>query len=232
VLDAEGKRSCARQVDDAFQDGTLTAPVPYSKAAQLPYLQACIKESLRLHPPISMELPRIVPEEGMLLCGKFVPGGTSVGCSPYIVHRQKEAYGEDAEEFRPERWIEADRAEKEGGDGGETRRRLERFYFTFGGSTTSCIVSPAAAGCPDVLHWHCLMCVCWGVCDGRARTSRSWRSANWYPSCCTNSALSECQEGPGRHTLILLDIAMGRARNLEVDRLRGIVRARGSSRPR
>jgi cytochrome P450 len=149
VLDAEGKRSCARQVDDAFQDGTLTTPVPYSKAAQLPYLQACIKESLRLHPPISMELPRIVPEEGMLLCGKFVPGGTSVGCSPYIVHRQKEAYGEDAEEFRPERWIEADRAEKEGGDGGETRRRLERFYFTFGGSTTSCIVSPVAAGCSE-----------------------------------------------------------------------------------
>jgi hypothetical protein len=94
-----------------------------------------------------MELPRIVPEEGMLLCGKFVPGGTSVGCSPYIVHRQKEAYGEDAEDFRPERWIEADRAEKEGGDGGETRRRLERYYFTFGGSTTSCIVSPAAADC-------------------------------------------------------------------------------------
>ena len=131
------------QIDDAFTDGTLSTPVPYSKAAQLPYLQACIKESLRVHPPIAMELPRIIPAEGMLLCGRFVPGGTSVGVSPYIVHRQEEAYGEDAKLFRPERWIDADKAEKEGGDGGEARRRLERFYFTFGGSTTSCIVSVA-----------------------------------------------------------------------------------------
>jgi cytochrome P450 len=129
------------QIDEAFEDGTLSTPVAYSKAAQLPFLQACIKESLRLHPPISMELPRLVPPEGMLLCGKFVPGGTSVGVSPYIVHRQKDAYGQDAESFRPERWIEAERAEKEGDDGGELRRRLERFYFVFGGSTTSCIVS-------------------------------------------------------------------------------------------
>lgn len=140
-------RSRFLQIDTAFSEGTLTIPIPYARAAQLPYLQACIKESLRLHPPISMDLPRLVPQGGLILCDHHIPSGTSVGMSPYIVHRQIEAFGPDAEAFRPERWIEADEAareKKEGGgcgDGGEARRRLERFYFVFGGSTTSCIVS-------------------------------------------------------------------------------------------
>jgi hypothetical protein len=87
-----------------------------------------------------MEIPRVVPSEGMILCDRFVPGGTSVGVSPYIVHRQRAAYGDDADTFRPERWIEAELAEKEQNDGGQARRRLEKYYFVFGGSTTSCIV--------------------------------------------------------------------------------------------
>ena len=133
------------QIDKAFDNGTLTIPIAYARAAQLPYLQACIKESLRLHPPISMDLPRLVPPGGLILCDRHVPEGTSVGMSPYIVHRQVEAFGEDAGVFRPERWIEADEAAEvgsgKGGDGGEARRRLEKYYFVFGGSTTSCIVS-------------------------------------------------------------------------------------------
>jgi cytochrome P450 len=34
----------------------------------------------------------------------FVPKGTMVGYSPYVMHRLKDFYGPDADEYRPERW--------------------------------------------------------------------------------------------------------------------------------
>ena len=34
----------------------------------------------------------------------FVPKGKIIGWSAYTMHRRKDYYGEDAEEFRPERW--------------------------------------------------------------------------------------------------------------------------------
>jgi cytochrome P450 len=34
----------------------------------------------------------------------FVPKGTLVVYTPYAMHRRKDYYGEDADEFRPERW--------------------------------------------------------------------------------------------------------------------------------
>lgn len=34
----------------------------------------------------------------------FIPSGRNVGWSLYTMHRRKDLYGEDAEEFKPERW--------------------------------------------------------------------------------------------------------------------------------
>lgn len=31
---------------------------------------------------------------------------TTVGVNPWVVHRNKEVYGEDVEAFRPDRWLE------------------------------------------------------------------------------------------------------------------------------
>ena len=31
---------------------------------------------------------------------------TVVGTSAWVIHRNREIYGEDADEFRPERWLE------------------------------------------------------------------------------------------------------------------------------
>jgi cytochrome P450 len=41
------------------------------------YLQACIKESLRLHPAVGFSLPRVVPEGGYKIGKTFVPAGVS-----------------------------------------------------------------------------------------------------------------------------------------------------------
>jgi cytochrome P450 len=44
--------------------------------------------------------------------GKHLPENTVVGMNAWVVHRNKAVFGEDAEVWRPERWIEADAEHK------------------------------------------------------------------------------------------------------------------------
>jgi len=81
--------------------------VTYSESLEMHYLQACIKEGLRMQPAVGMLLERIVPSEGMNLDGVHVPAGTIIGINPWVAARDTNAYGADADEFRPERWLEA-----------------------------------------------------------------------------------------------------------------------------
>ncbi|KAK0702300.1 cytochrome P450 [Lasiosphaeris hirsuta] len=89
-------------------DFNIAQPVPYSAARQLPYLDAVCREAARLQPILGSQLERYVPAEGLALPnGSFVPAGTAVGINPYITGRNKDVFGEDADEFRPERWLQA-----------------------------------------------------------------------------------------------------------------------------
>ncbi|GKT93423.1 pisatin demethylase [Colletotrichum tofieldiae] len=76
---------------------------------KLPYLQAVIKEGMRVHPPVTNSDPKRVPDGGdtVVVDGKsvFLPGGTNVNCAAWPLHINKGVFGEDAEEFRPERWL-------------------------------------------------------------------------------------------------------------------------------
>lgn len=60
----------------------------------------------------------------------FFPEGISVGCMPSAVHFNPVAFGEDAEIFRPERWLEADR---------ETLRLMEAAHLGFSGGSRVCL---------------------------------------------------------------------------------------------
>jgi cytochrome P450 len=71
----------------------------------LPYLQACILEGLRFGPPLTGILPKQTPPEGDVIDGKFIPGGTAIGVAFYALQRNKKVYGDDADVFRPERWL-------------------------------------------------------------------------------------------------------------------------------
>ncbi|KAJ5958903.1 uncharacterized protein N7479_006053 [Penicillium vulpinum] len=105
-----------REVDDAVRsggapgigEGLITA----AQAKNLPYLQAVIREGIRVRPPVANILPRDVPTGGdtIVVDGEsiFVPGGVCIGYSSYGMHRSEDIYGKDAEAFRPERWLEAD----------------------------------------------------------------------------------------------------------------------------
>jgi cytochrome P450 len=67
------------------------------------YLDAVIKETLRLRPVIALVLRKLV--EPMEIGGRLLPAGVTVAPSIYLVHRNPEIYPEP-ERFRPERFIE------------------------------------------------------------------------------------------------------------------------------
>ena len=56
--------------------------VSFADAQGLPYLQACIKESLRLFGPLGMGLPRVVPEGGINIGDRFFSRGTVLAIHP------------------------------------------------------------------------------------------------------------------------------------------------------
>jgi hypothetical protein len=70
-----------------------------------------MKESMRLHPGIGYPLERYVPPGGATLCNRFLPAGTNVGITAPVIHHNKDIYGNDADDFRPERWIESSEEE-------------------------------------------------------------------------------------------------------------------------
>jgi cytochrome P450 len=95
-----------REIDVAKKAGKLSNPPKLREMKDhLPYLSACLNESMRLHPVVGMPLVRIVPE-GQVLEGHYLSAGTTVGINPWVFARDKSLYGDDAEEWRPERWLE------------------------------------------------------------------------------------------------------------------------------
>jgi cytochrome P450 len=101
-------RKLQSEIDAAIEAGKVSSPIKDSEARQLPYLQAVIKEGLRILPPASGPFFKTVPEGGDVINGMFVPAGTQIGSSPLAIHHSKKIFGDDAETFRPERWLEAD----------------------------------------------------------------------------------------------------------------------------
>ncbi|SPO01775.1 related to pisatin demethylase (cytochrome P450) [Cephalotrichum gorgonifer] len=103
-------RKLQEEIDYAIRDGRVSSPVTDPEARQLPYLQAVIKEALRLKAPAAGPLFKVVPPGGDIIDGKFIPGGTQIGTSPFSIYHSKTTFGDDAALFVPERWLEANAA--------------------------------------------------------------------------------------------------------------------------
>jgi len=116
--------------------------VTWSESQGLPYLDACIKEAFRLHPAPGLPLERVVPPQGAEIAGHSVKGGTIVGCSAWVIHRRTEIFGEDVEDFRPERWLvgqgeEVDESEKEAEE--KRIKEMTGTMLQFGMGARTCI---------------------------------------------------------------------------------------------
>jgi cytochrome P450 len=53
-------------------------------------------------------MERVVPSSGLNINGHYLPPGTIVSVPHYCVHRDTTTYGPNAEDFQPQRWLEAD----------------------------------------------------------------------------------------------------------------------------
>ncbi|KFX94972.1 hypothetical protein V490_04061 [Pseudogymnoascus sp. VKM F-3557] len=124
------------EVDGAFDTGALTTPVKYADGSKLPYLNAVVTEALRAHAATGFVLEREVPEGGVTIAGEYIPAGTIVGINSWVMHANKSVYGEDAESFRPERWLDE---ENEGEAFEERLREMKRCNMAFGAGPRVCI---------------------------------------------------------------------------------------------
>lgn len=94
------------EIDAADVKGLLSSVVQYDETrAHLPYMCACIRESLRVNPPIPNIFPRLAPRGGVVIGGDFIPKATEMTSQAYVVQRDADVFGADAHVFRPERWL-------------------------------------------------------------------------------------------------------------------------------
>ncbi|KAJ2720646.1 hypothetical protein GGI07_004491 [Coemansia sp. Benny D115] len=100
--------------------------INYAEArAQLPFLEACILESLRLM-PVAGNLPRQIPRGGVVLQGHFIPEGHTCSVSIAAANVCPKVWGDRAEVFDPQRFLNR--------SGDELRRRL----LTFSAGVRAC----------------------------------------------------------------------------------------------
>lgn len=122
VLDSKPVyQSLLRELENAVKTGTIpaTGNLSWNESQNLPYLQACLKEAMRVRPAVGLNITRLVPPEGAELDGHFFPGGTTIAANGWVLHRDKEVFGQDADAFRPERWLEDE----------ERAKKMERYMF-------------------------------------------------------------------------------------------------------
>jgi sterol 14alpha-demethylase len=96
----ETMKDVVAELDDLYADGS---EVSFQALRSIPRLEAMLKETLRLHPPLIILL-RIVMEE-IELAGHTIPVGTMVAASPRVSNRIEEDFP-DAELFDPGRYLD------------------------------------------------------------------------------------------------------------------------------
>jgi sterol 14-demethylase len=96
----EWMRTVVDELDALYADGSA---VSFQALREIPALDACIKETLRLHPPLVLLLR--VATEDLEVAGHAIAKGQLVGATPAVSNRLPEVFA-DAEEFHPERYLD------------------------------------------------------------------------------------------------------------------------------
>jgi len=130
IRNPEKMEKLVSQIDNADRAGKLSDPISYKEAtAHLRYLEAVVKEAMRIHPSVGLLLERHVPAQGATICGQYMPGGTIVGINAWVTQYDPEVFP-DPEAFIPERWTESSEPQL---------KRMEQSFFAFGAGARTCI---------------------------------------------------------------------------------------------
>lgn len=101
---------------------------------KLTFLDAVLKETLRLYAPLPATEPRVhAGGKDSVIDGWTIPGGTVVGMDPYTIHRKPEVF-RDPLVFRPERWLPSEGPETE-----EEKATMRRWFWAFSSGGRMCI---------------------------------------------------------------------------------------------
>ncbi|KAI1852797.1 hypothetical protein JX266_002338 [Neoarthrinium moseri] len=115
------------EIKKAQREGQcLSKIISLEDAQQLPYIQACIKEGLRIHSPVPMGLQRVAPKGVVTIGDRTFPEGTTLSVNPWVLHHSTELWGGDADEWKPERWL------------GDDTTVLEKNWIPFGAGWMGC----------------------------------------------------------------------------------------------
>ena len=72
------------EIDTMAAAGQISNPVSFQQAQGMPYLQAVLKEALRMHPATGFPLERVVPKGGATIAGKFFPEGVRISYPSFL----------------------------------------------------------------------------------------------------------------------------------------------------
>jgi len=109
----------------AIKDGLVDLDV----ADRLPYLDAVIRETLRLYAPLPASEPRTSPVH-TVIDGYSIPRGTVCSVAPYSLHRNAEVFPEPLK-WDPERWLRA--------DGVTAPPEMRKWWWPFSSGARMCI---------------------------------------------------------------------------------------------
>jgi cytochrome P450/NADPH-cytochrome P450 reductase len=98
----ETLRKAYQEVDEVIGDNA----VELSHLPKLKYLQAAIRETLRMRPPIPTISRQHVAPGDFMLGGKYkVQAGTPIIIALRALHVDEAVWGDDGDKFRPERFL-------------------------------------------------------------------------------------------------------------------------------
>ncbi|WJX24664.1 hypothetical protein P8452_13747 [Trifolium repens] len=93
------------KLEDGLTIDELAAKVTEENMEKMQYLHAALTETIRLHPALPVESKYCFSDD-TLPDGYSVRKGDLISFQPYVMGRMKFLWGEDAEHFRPERWLD------------------------------------------------------------------------------------------------------------------------------
>lgn len=151
---------------------------------KLPFLEAVLKETMRVHAAIPGAEPRVCDKPyDVNINGKpvTIPAGTEISCQPYLMHRVPLVFPQP-DEWIPERWLQL---EEESFEEYEARlREMNKYMFAFGRGIRMCLgmnlaITEMKLACAN-MYWRFLSSIDSKWCTAAATSTSTQIPLGYY----------------------------------------------------